>query len=170
MSSEIRTVPGYYWVVKDQDLLGGQPAVRGTRLSVSHILACLSEGMTAQEIARDYPKWLADNAAPFFVPDTPQIVRSWIMQMMLSVPLPVAMACRKTISFADLRTEAAKIDIPTLIVQGDKDASAPLKISGAKTARLIKGSELRVYEDAPHGLPLTHGERLLADLLAFHEA
>jgi pimeloyl-ACP methyl ester carboxylesterase len=123
-----------------------------------------------EEIARDYPKWLADNAAPFFVPDTPQIVRSWIMQMMLSVPLPIAMACRRTISFADLRTAAANIDVPTLIVQGDKDASAPLEISGAKTARLIKGSELRVYEGAPHGLPLTHSERLLSDLLAFIEA
>jgi non-heme chloroperoxidase len=123
-----------------------------------------------EEIARNYPKWLTENAAPFFVPDTPQIVRSWIMQMMLSVPLPVAMACRKTISFADLRAEAAKIDLPTLIVQGDKDASAPLEISGAKTARLIKGSELKVYEGAPHGLPLTHGERLTSDLLAFIEA
>jgi len=123
-----------------------------------------------EAVAKDYPKWLAVNAAPFFVPDTPQTVRSWIMQMMLSVPLPVAMACRKTISFADLRTEAAKIEVPTLIVQGDKDASAPLEISGAKTARLIKGSELKVYEGAPHGLPLTHGERLTSDLLAFMEA
>ncbi len=123
-----------------------------------------------EAIARNYPKWLTENAAPFFMPDTPQIVRSWIMQMMLSVPLPVAMACRKTISFADLRAEAAKIDLPTLIVQGDKDASAPLEISGAKTARLIKGSELKVYEGAQHGLPLTHGERLTPDLLAFIEA
>jgi non-heme chloroperoxidase len=122
------------------------------------------------EIARNYPKWLAENEAPFFVPDTPQIVRSWIMDMMLSVPLPVALACRKTISFADLRAAAARIDLPTLIVQGDKDASAPLELTGAKTAKLIKGSELKTYEGAPHGLPLTHSERLLTDLLAFLEA
>jgi pimeloyl-ACP methyl ester carboxylesterase len=123
-----------------------------------------------EEIARDYPKWLADNEAPFFMPDTPPIVRSWIMEMMLSVPLPVALACRKTISFADLRAAAARIDLPTLIVQGDKDASAPLELTGAKTAKLIKGSELKVYEGAPHGLPLTHGARLLADLLVFLRA
>lgn len=123
-----------------------------------------------EEIARNYPKWLTENEAPFFMPATPQIVRSWIMEMMLSVPLPVAIACRKTISFADLRAAAAKIEVPTLIVQGDKDVSAPLELSGAKTAKLIKGSELRVYEGAPHGLPLTHSERLLADLLAFLEA
>ena len=87
--------------------------------------------------------------------------------MMLSVPLPVAMACRKTISFADLRAAAARIALPTLIVQGDKDASAPLELTGVKTSKLIKGSELKVYEGAPHGLPLTHSERFLADLLAF---
>jgi non-heme chloroperoxidase len=118
-------------------------------------------------IAKDYPKWLADNEASFFVPDTPQTTRAWIREMMLSVPLPVALACRKTIAFADLRAAAGQIDLPTLIVQGDKDASAPLELTGAKTARLIKGSELKTYEGAPHGLPLTHSERFLADLLAF---
>jgi len=41
--------------VADADLLGGQPTVKGTRLSVSHILACLAEGMTGEEIAEDYP-------------------------------------------------------------------------------------------------------------------
>lgn len=55
MSAAIQTVPGYQWIVVDPDLLGGQPAVKGTRLSVSHILACLAEGMTAEEIAKDYP-------------------------------------------------------------------------------------------------------------------
>jgi non-heme chloroperoxidase len=120
-----------------------------------------------EDIARDFPKWLADNEAPFFVSDTPETMRAWIREMMLSVPLPVALACRKTISLADVRAAASRIVLPTLIVQGDKDASAPLQLTGAKTASLIKGSELKVYEGAPHGLPLTHSERFLADLLAF---
>jgi non-heme chloroperoxidase len=118
-------------------------------------------------VAQDFPKWMAANEAPFFMPDTPEITRDWIREMMLSVPVPVALACRKTISSADLRAAAAGIDRPTLIVQGDKDASAPLPLTGAKTARLIKGSKLVVYEGAPHGLTLTHSERLVSDLLAF---
>jgi len=44
----------YKWIVRDPDLLGGKPAVRGTRLSVSFVLACLAEGMTAKEIAQTY--------------------------------------------------------------------------------------------------------------------
>jgi uncharacterized protein (DUF433 family) len=55
VTEPIQTVPGFQWIVADPDLLGGQPAVKGTRLSVSHILACLSEGMTGEDIARDYP-------------------------------------------------------------------------------------------------------------------
>jgi non-heme chloroperoxidase len=89
---------------------------------------------------------------------------------MLGVPLPVALACRKTISFADLRAAAKGIDRPTLVVHGDQDASAPLALTGAKTASLIGGSKFVVYEGAPHALPLTHSARLLADLLAFIDA
>jgi uncharacterized protein (DUF433 family) len=44
----------YKWIVRDPDLLGGRLAVRGTRLSVSFVLACLAEGMTAEEIAQTY--------------------------------------------------------------------------------------------------------------------
>lgn len=118
-------------------------------------------------IARDFAKWIAANEAPFFLPETPEVTRAWIREMMLSVPLPVALACRKTIAFADLRAAAARIDRPTLILHGDKDASAPLPLTGAKTAKLIKGSKLTIYEGGPHPLPLTHGERLIADMLAF---
>ena len=121
-------------------------------------------------VARDFAKWIAANEAPFFMPDTPEITRTWIREMMLSVPLPVALACRKTTAFADLRAAAARIDRPTLILHGDKDASAPLPLTGAKTAKLIKGSKLIVYEGAPHPLPLTHSERLMADMLAFMSA
>ncbi len=36
------------WIVRDPDLLGR------TRLSVSFVLACLAEGMSAKEIAQTY--------------------------------------------------------------------------------------------------------------------
>ena len=55
VTEPIKTVQGYQWIVTDSDLLGGQPAVKGTRLSVSHILACLAEGMSGEDIAIDYP-------------------------------------------------------------------------------------------------------------------
>jgi len=44
----------YRWIVRDPDLLGGKLAVRGTRLSVSFVLACLAEGMSVEEIRETY--------------------------------------------------------------------------------------------------------------------
>jgi len=51
---EPATYQDYKWIVRDPDLLGGKLAVRGTRLSVSFVLRCLSEGMSAKEIAQTY--------------------------------------------------------------------------------------------------------------------
>lgn len=44
----------YTWIVRDPELLGGKLTVRGTRLSVSFVLACLGDGMSAEEIAQTY--------------------------------------------------------------------------------------------------------------------
>jgi non-heme chloroperoxidase len=81
--------------------------------------------------------------------------------------LKVALDCNLVVVETDYRADLAKIRLPTLIVQGDMDLSSPLELTGRKTAQMIPGSRLIVYEGAPHGLMLTHRERLNADLLAF---
>ena len=128
-----------------------------------------SELIEAQHeaIASDFARWIEENEEPFFTPDTPRETRAWIKAMMLSTPLPVALACNKTISAADLRKDVQRIACPTLIVHGDKDASAPLPITGARTARMIPNCKLIVYPGAPHGIVLTHQQRFVSDLLAF---
>jgi non-heme chloroperoxidase len=118
-------------------------------------------------IAKDFAKWIAENEGPFMMPDTIPETRAWIKAMMLSGPLPALLACRRTIAATDTRAELARLDLPTLILQGNKDASAPLPLTGMKTAKLIKGSRLVVYEGAPHGIVLTHRERFLSDVAAF---
>jgi non-heme chloroperoxidase len=62
-----------------------------------------------------------------------------------------------------------KVEVATLIIQGDKDASVPLDLSGRPTAKLIPGAQLKVYEGAPHGLMFTHMSRFNRDLVAFAE-
>ena len=103
----------------------------------------------------------------FFTPDTLPETRNWIKHMMLSVSLPAALVCRRTIAEADTRGDLGKITTPTLILHGDADASAPLSITGLKTARLIENSQLIVYPGAPHALPLTHREEFISDILSF---
>ncbi len=50
----IQPFKAFRWIVADARLLGGKLAVRGTRFSVSFILSCLAEGMTAEEIEETY--------------------------------------------------------------------------------------------------------------------
>jgi pimeloyl-ACP methyl ester carboxylesterase len=123
-----------------------------------------------QLIARDFPSWIGENEGPFFTPDTSQETRTWIKNMMMSAPLPVALANAAATSTADVRPDLKRITCPTLIVHGDKDFSAPLAMTGARTARLIANSRLIVYEGAPHAIILTHQERFLSDLLGFIQA
>jgi non-heme chloroperoxidase len=59
------------------------------------------------------------------------------------------------------------IKAPTLIIQGDKDQVCPLELTGRKLAEAISGSELRIYDGAPHGIVLTHRDRFTHDLLKF---
>ena len=42
-------------IVTDPAILGGKPVVRGTRISVEHILELIASGATVDDIARTYP-------------------------------------------------------------------------------------------------------------------
>jgi pimeloyl-ACP methyl ester carboxylesterase len=59
------------------------------------------------------------------------------------------------------------IDVPTLIVQGDRDRSMPVEMTGKPSAELIPDCRLLVYPGAPHGLMFTHMDELNADILRF---
>jgi non-heme chloroperoxidase len=115
---------------------------------------------------RDYPKWIADNVAPFFVPETSPAMMRWGASL-LQTPVPIALACARAMVGEDFRSEMRRIDVPTLIVHGDRDRSAPIELTGKPSAELIPGCRLLVYEGAPHGLMFTHMDRLHADILRF---
>lgn len=118
---------------------------------------------------RDRAQWLADNIAAFFGPsgNFPKPVADWLVGHCLQASLQAALACTRIGAITDLRAEMAAITVPALIVHGEHDVSAPLALTGARCAALIPDSRLKVYEDAAHGLFVTHAERLNADLLEF---
>jgi non-heme chloroperoxidase len=121
---------------------------------------------------QDFAQWLVELAPPFIGAGLPgcevsdALVQQGIADM-LRTTLHAHLECNKTIVGTDLRAELTKIAVPTLIVHGDSDVSTPIEMSGRRQAELIPGSELIVYENAPHGLMWTHRDRLNADLLAF---
>lgn len=116
---------------------------------------------------RDFPKWLADNARPFFMPETSQALVDWGIAMMARIPVHVAIACNKMMLENDFRSDCRDVGVPTLIVHGTADASAPIELTGKRTAALIRRSLFKFYDDAPHGVMFTHKDRLNADLETF---
>jgi len=117
--------------------------------------------------AKDFPGWVEQNKAPFFTPRTSPALADWATRILLETPAPIAIATSRAMVNTDLRGDLARVDRPTLVLHGDKDASAPLDATGRPTAAGIRGAVLKVYPGAPHGLFLTHMDQVNADLLAF---
>lgn len=115
----------------------------------------------------DFTRWVADNTAPFFTPQTPAETVQWGVRMMLDCPLPVALAVNRAVTDVDFRPDLAKVHVPTLVLHGDVDASAPLEITGRPTAAHIAGSRLTVLPGAPHGLFLTHADIVNQAIIEF---
>ncbi|PMS20842.1 alpha/beta hydrolase [Trinickia dabaoshanensis] len=115
---------------------------------------------------RDYPGWVASAVAPFFVPETSPAMMQWGTTL-LQASVPVALACSRALVEADFREEMRRIDVPTLIVHGDRDRSVPLETGGLPSVELIRGARLKVYPGAPHGLLYTHMDQLHADIWDF---
>jgi len=118
-------------------------------------------------IEQDFPGWLENGKKAFFVPDTSPSLQDWVKHLMLTTPLRVAVECNRIMTSTDFRTELPRITVPTLVIHRDKDASAPVDLTGRPTAQLIPNAQFKLYQGAPHGLFVTHKERLNADLVRF---
>ena len=117
--------------------------------------------------ATDYPKWVQDNKLPFFTGETSAQMIEWMQTEMLRSHVPITIACSRAYVETDLRPDLAKVDKRVLILQGDKDVSAPVEMTGRRTAAGIRGAVLKVYPGAPHGLFLTHMDQVNRDILEF---
>jgi non-heme chloroperoxidase len=121
-------------------------------------------------LLRDYPKWLEDNRPPFFTANTSRELQEWMRMLMLRTSLKALVECHRSQTSTDFRAELPKISVPALVVHGDTDVSAPIDLTGRPTAAMIPGAQLKVYDGGPHGLFLTHMERLTSDIQEFTSA
>jgi non-heme chloroperoxidase len=75
--------------------------------------------------------------------------------------------CIKAFSETDFTEDLKKMDVPTLVLQGEADQIVPLDDSGRLPAKIVKSATLKVYPGAPHGMCTTHADQVNPDLLAF---
>ncbi|UGB38734.1 alpha/beta fold hydrolase [Frateuria soli] len=119
-------------------------------------------------IRSDLPRWLADNADAFFLPaetgTSPQFVQHTI-DIIHDASLQALLECFRA-KRADQRAELAAIDVPLLVIHGNRDASEPVQ-QGRAIATLVPHSRYVEYAGAPHGLYHTHFDQLVEDIGAF---
>jgi non-heme chloroperoxidase len=75
--------------------------------------------------------------------------------------------CIHEFSEVDYTADLKKIDKPTLVIHGDDDQIVPIAASGAKTTKIVKGAQLKVYKGGSHGLAQVDPDTFNADVLAF---
>jgi non-heme chloroperoxidase len=92
----------------------------------------------------------------------------WLQGMMAG--FPAAYFCIKAFSETEQTEDLKKIDVPTLILQGDDDQIVPIADSAMLQAKIVKNAKLKIYKGAPHGMCTTHKQRVNDDLFAFIKA
>ena len=132
------------------------------------------DGIRAGVLA-DRSQYFKDFSAPFYGANragskVSQGLRAtfWLLGMMAGQKN--LFDCVKAFSETDQTEDLKKFDVPTLIIHGDDDQIVPIGISAMLQAKLIKGSTLKVYQGAPHGLTATHKDKVNEDLFAFIKA
>jgi pimeloyl-ACP methyl ester carboxylesterase len=124
-----------------------------------------------ERLSHDRPGQIALAAPAFFGTDVntvaPAMLQWWTDMLLEQCSLKVMLDLHRMFTETDFRPDLRTITVPTLIVHGDRDTSASLDKNGRRTAQLIAGSRFVIYERAAHALPITHMDRLNAELLAF---
>jgi non-heme chloroperoxidase len=123
-------------------------------------------------VQKDRSQFFKDLSMPFYGYNRPGAKASegvrnsfWLQGMMAG--MPASYFCVKAFSETDMTEDLKKFDKPTLFIHGDDDQIVPFADAAPLASRLVKGSELKVYKGAPHGLCTTEKDRVNDDLLAF---
>jgi non-heme chloroperoxidase len=121
------------------------------------------------ELKKDRPAFMAGGIPLFLGKDSSvsPAMAQWVLDQFLRSSPKAIIECTRSIAASDHRPHLSAMTMPTLIIQGDKDEICPLELTGRKLAEAISGSQLRVYQGAPHGIVLTHRDRFTHDLLSF---
>ncbi len=124
------------------------------------------EQFRTQQLLVDFPLWIAENIEPF-APGASAGMQQWLTTMSLNSSLQALHDCHVTVQQSDMAEELRQLDMATLLIAGTCDASAPFALTARRSADLIPGARLKVYEDAAHAMFLTHAGQVNRDLFAF---
>ncbi|MFF8479246.1 alpha/beta fold hydrolase [Streptomyces sp. NPDC015414] len=127
-----------------------------------------------QGVETDRSQYYKDLSAPFYGANregstVTQGTRDEFWLWSMTVGIKGAYDCVKAFSETDTTEDLKKVDVPTLIVHGDDDQIVPIVAAGAKSSKIVRDAEYKVYPGAPHGLAMVpkYAETFNKDLLEF---
>lgn len=94
-------------------------------------------------------------------------VLDWVRSTAMQASLKATLDCAQAFATTDFRQDLAAFSVPTLIIHGTHDKTVPIETTARPAAKAIPHAQLIEYDGAPHGLFVTHKERLTQDLLGF---
>lgn len=123
-------------------------------------------------VAADRSQLWKDLSLPFFGYNRPgakvsEGVRESFWRQGMQASFAASYFCIKAFSETDQTEDLKRINVPTLVLQGDDDQIVPFSNAGRLQAELIKGAKLQVVPGAPHGLCTTHKDLVNEALLSF---
>ncbi len=123
-------------------------------------------------VTADRSQWNKDVSMPYYGCNRPEAkvsegVRDEYWRQGMATGILAAYEAIGAFSETDFRDDLKKITVPTLVVHGSDDQIVPIAISGDLTAKMVRKARLSVYDGAPHGLIVTHKDKLNAELLSF---
>jgi len=142
------------------------PFLLKTEDNPSGIDGALFEQLRAA-LLEDFAGWAESGGEAYFAGLASRGMIDTTIGMMNLTSHQALLAMSRIQSSTDFRSELARIIIPTLLIHGDRDASAPAELTSMPAAKLIAGAQLIIYEGGPHGLYFTHKEKLNRDIDRF---
>ena len=92
-------------------------------------------------VAANVPQWCTsfEAAGPYFgsSPGSSPGLVDWTIRMIVDTPLRVLLKTLLLNTDVNMTGELQEIRVPTLVLHGDQDASAPIELTGRKTAALL---------------------------------
>ncbi len=127
---------------------------------------------TIQSFTADRPTFMAEFFKDFFNLDvtlgkriSEEVLRAYWNLAVSASPLGTV-ACVPT-WHTDFRKDLPHVTVPSLIIHGADDRILPLALTAQHLHEAIKGSQLVVLKDGPHGIFWTHADEINQALLDF---
>jgi non-heme chloroperoxidase len=129
------------------------------------------DGLRAS-VHADRSQFFKDLSAPFYGANRPgnkvsQGLRDsfWLQGMIAG--FNAVFDCIKAFSETDFTEDLKKFGVPTLILHGDDDQIVPVGAAAMLSSKIVKGSTLKIYPGAPHGMCSTLKDQVNNELLEF---